>query len=372
MIQTHDRWWQLLHDAGLLDNAEAKFQDASTVKRIHVSGKGRSAVYGYAFPRIGIQTFRRLIERIEDGATNQPTLDRLAACYTIGIATPVVAELANFCRTYSTSDDPDKEKHLKLMLTQLKEYTDSMERFSFPYPYFNDVNWQLAMQADFETIELLRRGRNRMKVPEGFPCIVRLRRQPEGGAYRVSSACIYVNGKALPFTVPWLHKRSKNLPQEFNLPCLKSDTFALFGVVNATEAELHTIYTIGQELKPCEIIPSDDIASVQKWLHVNKAVYARALTLPKHVKAIAFVAKYKGKEANLKRLKEEFDSNCVLSKLFFYPLDVLICKGGEQTRTMNVEYTKILDKVIKPIRPNIELSAYIEFSDTKADRKWQI
>jgi hypothetical protein len=29
MIQTHDRWWQLLHDAGLLDNAEAEFQDAS-------------------------------------------------------------------------------------------------------------------------------------------------------------------------------------------------------------------------------------------------------------------------------------------------------------------------------------------------------
>lgn len=371
MIQTHDRWWQLLHDAGLLDTADGKFQDASTAKRIYVSGKGRSAVYGYAFPRIGIQTFRRLIERIEDGATNQPTLDRLAACYTIGIATPVVAELANFCRTYSTSDDPDKEKHLKLMLTQLKEYTDSMERYSFPYPYFNDVNWQLAMQADFETIELLSRGRNRVKVPKGFPCIVRLRRQ-EGGAYKVSSAYLYVNGKALPFTVPWLHRRSKNLPSAFNLPCLKSDTFALFGIINATEEELHTIYTIGQELKPCEILPSADIQHVERWLKANQTTYNRARTLPKHVKAIAFVKKYKDKEAELQQLKEDFDKNCVLSKLFFYPLDILICKGGEQTRTMTVEYSKVLDKVIKPIRPDVELSAYIEFNDTKADRKWQI
>ena len=403
----HEKWWRILFDSGLLDRIEhseasavdAGAKEANTIRTMRVPNRAGGTQASYAdlryIPRVLLTKFTSLLDEIEQGRRTASTMEALASFYVVGIATPIVSDLAEFCRTYPYNSDPNKEETLKYMIRHLRKYVAELQSKMRPYPYLNETKWQMSMQDDFRTITSLA-AEDKCKVPAGYPCIVRCRRS--GNSFAVKTAYILVNGAALAFTVPWIHSAS-TLPRSFDIKGMK-DGYGLFGIVCVSEEDLEDIYRIG--LTP----PSDVYHDSQEHADLKKQLAETTVQLrkfqptkvdlarkiqedPKSVKgvtakhakaAINYITQYdelKAGEAKLRKdirlLESHLRSNLPHSRMQFYPLDILICKvlDSEVTRPVVAPYDKV-DSLLAPYRPNVPVVDTLKFINQPKGRKWKL
>ncbi len=403
MISQHAKWWRVLYESGLLDRLDAatdtKAKEAATASLLKVpmrtAGSHQMSYIDYRFiPRVQADKFMRLLDRIEKGDRTSSTMEALASFYIVGIATPIVTELAEFCRSYTISKEPDKEDNLMFMIHSLRDYVSGMQQQFAPYPYFNENKWQSSMEEDFHAIAT-DRGQSKIRVPKGYPCIVRCRLN-ENGEQAVKTAYLFVNGRALAFTVPWIHSAS-DLPREFKVS-KTNDSVGLFGILNISHDDLDMVYKIGMnsmrdgaELLPDYITLQAEAANVRKQLNSlgGQPRYERALSVISdknagkelRAKAKRFVsafenvkAEHEAKTAQLKDILASAVADAPHKRMSFYPLDILFCKTleGEVTRTARSPYEKI-ESILKPIQPkNVKLDSIIRFNRSTQGRLWQL
>lgn len=402
MIHQHDKWWRLLADKGLLDRIDREEVDSganesATVRSMRIQtrqGSGQASQSDLRYiPRVALSKFLSLLDEIDAGNRTSATMEALASFYVVGIATPIVSELAEFCRTYPYNKDPDKEKSLRYMLKHLRQFVTELQNSMHPYPYLNETKWQASMQNDFRSIACTE-AKDKRKVPEGYPCIVRCRRSANG-SFSVKTTYLLVNGNALAFTVPWIHSASK-LPRSFTIKGMK-DGYGLFGIVHVSEEELADIYRIGltpaHDLyyeNPEYVDLKDRQTACRKELSVfTTAKLERAREIcakPKSVKANVAASASKYVEAHtaltteqrsigksLRQLEAELVSSLPHARLKFYPLDILICKvlDSEVTRPAVCPYKKVTD-LLQPYCPDLPLTQTLSFINEPKGRKWKL
>lgn len=404
----HEKWWRILFDSGLLDRIDsteasaidAGAKEAHTIRTMRVPNRTGGTQASYAdlryIPRVLLTKFTSFLDEIEQGRRTASTMEALASFYVVGIATPIVSELAEFCRTYPYNGDPNKEETLRYMIKHLRRYVAELEDKMRPYPYLNETKWQISMQDDFRSIACLD-APNKKKVPAGYPCVVRCRRSADG-SYSVKTAYILVNGAALAFTVPWIHSAS-TLPRSFSIKGMK-DGYGLFGIVCVSEEDLEDVYRIG--LTP----PSDTYhdspehanlkgrisetnASLRKFVQTKLETARKIVADPKAIKGVTskhiksatnYVEQYdalKDTEAQLRKelrqLEAKLRSTLPHSRMTFYPLDILICKvlESEVTRPAVSPYAKV-ESLLAPYRSDVPLVNTMEFINQPKGRKWKL
>jgi hypothetical protein len=406
MINTqHDKWWRVLFDSGLLDRLDSADLDSgakesATVRTLRVphrtSGGSQAAYSDLKFiPRVLLSKFLHLLDEIEAGRRSNNSMEALASFYVVGIATPIVSELAEFCRTYTYNTDPTKEETLKYMIEHLRKYVIDLQEKMQPYPYLNETKWQLSMQDDFRFITT-NEPTHKKKVPDGYPCIVRCRKSATG--YSVKTAYILVNGAALAFTVPWIHSASE-LPRNFSIRGMK-DGYGLFGILSVSAEDLAEIYKIG--LTPMEEVFENDPRFLElkanqraftkqrsKFLTSKLETAKKIVADPKSVKGVTqkiidaatrYVNAYDELEAQtkanttaLRQLKSDMKKESPHSRLRFYALDILICKvlTDEVTRPVIAPYQKV-EKLLEEYRPDLPLTSKLEFINQPRGRRWKL
>lgn len=396
MIEANlDRYWRDLYSAGLLDLLRPEdtslSMEPSTVKHLTLRSGGvgnRNTDTHKYLPRVSIAKFKRLLEIVSRDKPNQHDLDALAAVYVIGIASPAVRDLAHFCSTYTMNKNPNKQRMLKRIINHMQSVISEIQERAKPYPYLNHNAWQKRMQADFHTLstsEPVKRGT--VKVPAGYPCIVRCSRSGESLSFR--SASILVNGVALAFTVPWVHTCS-TLPRGFDTQGVRAGN-GLFGILSVSSADLESIYQIGKgkiadwidsnpRLAPLRLALAESKSALAnfppaKVESAQKAAKAGNQKAQEYLDRYAVLTEKAAKlSATLEHKIQKIHKDSPFQRMAFYPLDILNCKvlEAEVTLPVPLDFTAVY-RSLAPLRKATGLESTTTLTvDNQRERKWKL